>query len=300
MKGKMSDSHPAVAPGLAATVIPLREAPGGFQVFLVERGPTAPFMADTHVFPGGRLDRADAHVPISHHEPNLARMRHPSASALMVAAARELLEEAGIPLFTGPIPASARRELLADRGALARICREYGARIRADSLFPWSRWVTPACRPIRFDTWFFVARVPPSVLASHDGKENTSSAWWHPARAIAAFQARRVLLSPPTFHHLQELRRYDRLDQVLAAASSRSLEPICPHMSLLSSDTILFSLPGHPRHSASRPDPGTISFTWNVGPWLHMKFPRKLLAEVKAHAGREDSLGISRNSAGEG
>lgn len=46
-------------PRPAATVLVLREAAAGLEVLLVRRGRSAPFMADAHVFPGGRVDDAD-------------------------------------------------------------------------------------------------------------------------------------------------------------------------------------------------------------------------------------------------
>lgn len=72
------------APFRAATVICLRPAPGldDVEVLFVRRNARASFMANAYVFPGGRVDSADA-------EPN-------AEQATRRCAARELSEEAGL------------------------------------------------------------------------------------------------------------------------------------------------------------------------------------------------------------
>jgi 8-oxo-dGTP pyrophosphatase MutT (NUDIX family) len=70
------------APRPASTVVLLRPAATGFEVFLVKRHDRIAFMAGAHVFPGGRVDGADAAAD--------AETRH------RLAAVRELEEEAGV------------------------------------------------------------------------------------------------------------------------------------------------------------------------------------------------------------
>ena len=63
----------------AATVVVLRDAAArGMEVYLIKRSRTVDFMAGAHVFPGGRLDKAD--------------------SSLAACAVRETFEEAGLAL----------------------------------------------------------------------------------------------------------------------------------------------------------------------------------------------------------
>ena len=52
-------SKPA-EPRDAATVVVLRDAAAGLEVYLVKRSRAVDFMAGAHVFPGGRLDPADS------------------------------------------------------------------------------------------------------------------------------------------------------------------------------------------------------------------------------------------------
>ncbi|HRH88273.1 MAG TPA: NUDIX domain-containing protein, partial [Rubrivivax sp.] len=55
--------HPArtpVAPRPAATLLWLRDADGAPEVLLTRRSPSASFLPGVFVFPGGRIDDADA------------------------------------------------------------------------------------------------------------------------------------------------------------------------------------------------------------------------------------------------
>ncbi|MBC7803685.1 MAG: NUDIX hydrolase [Candidatus Parcubacteria bacterium] len=62
----------------AATVVVLRDAGRGIELYLVKRSRTVDFMAGAHVFPGGRLDEADG--------------------SMEACAVRETFEEAGLRL----------------------------------------------------------------------------------------------------------------------------------------------------------------------------------------------------------
>jgi len=69
---------PSAPPRDAATVVVLRDAGAGMEVYLVKRSREVDFMANAHVFPGGRLDAADG--------------------SLEACAVRETYEEAGLRL----------------------------------------------------------------------------------------------------------------------------------------------------------------------------------------------------------
>jgi 8-oxo-dGTP pyrophosphatase MutT (NUDIX family) len=87
----------------AATVVLWRQSDGGPQVLMGQRGAAAAFMPSKYVFPGGRLDPADATGPapalqdlcaarLAAHCPQGA----PLPAALAAAALRELAEETGL------------------------------------------------------------------------------------------------------------------------------------------------------------------------------------------------------------
>jgi 8-oxo-dGTP pyrophosphatase MutT (NUDIX family) len=131
------------------------------------------------------------------------------------AATRELEEEAGIALPSGNAPAA------------------------------FSRWITPAEVKVRFDTWFFVARAPEGVRATPDGGECVDARWMRPADALEACARDELLLVFPTIKHLEELRPFGSVTEVLDAARGRTVEPIQPRVVVREGVTEVV-LPGEP------------------------------------------------------
>jgi hypothetical protein len=98
--------------------------------------------------------------------------------------------------------------------------------LRTDLLAGWSRWVTPAFEPRRYDTAFFVAVLPAGQSAREVSGETEGTLWAPPARAIADLEAGRVSMLPPTITTLREVARHDSAAAVFAAGAARRLEPI--------------------------------------------------------------------------
>ena len=149
-------THPEVVPARpAATVVLVRPGAGGIEVLLTHRPATMAFAPDMHVFPGGRVDAADADAALARRsvvsaeaaaerlggdlEPGMALAAH-------VAAIREAFEEIGV-LLADHAPSAdlvaARSRLLADADAFPAIADDLDLRLRTDLLVPLSRWVTP-------------------------------------------------------------------------------------------------------------------------------------------------------------
>jgi glyoxylase-like metal-dependent hydrolase (beta-lactamase superfamily II)/8-oxo-dGTP pyrophosphatase MutT (NUDIX family) len=80
---KRLDTDPAAVSALAASVILVRDAPGGLQTYLLHRHARMPFAASMVVFPGGRVDSADGAS---------------GGDQLRGCAVRETLEETGVRL----------------------------------------------------------------------------------------------------------------------------------------------------------------------------------------------------------
>ena len=132
-----------VRPRDAASLILLRQHRGAWQVLMGRRARGHRFVPDYYVFPGGRVDRADAARPLlSPLRPDVAEAvgRHTRgpvrAAALATAAARETMEETGLILGRG--------EGEAYRPDLAPLTYYYRA-------------ITPPESPIRFHARFFLA-----------------------------------------------------------------------------------------------------------------------------------------------
>jgi 8-oxo-dGTP pyrophosphatase MutT (NUDIX family) len=165
----------------SATVVLLRDAPEGLEVFMLRRLATMAFGAGAHVFAGGVVDDVD--------------QSDDPASVLANAAVRETFEETGVLL-------------------------------QAESMRPWSRWITPTFEPRRYDTIFYVALAPTDQVAHHVEDEADAGQWVSPRNALAAHNAREWFLMPPTEATVRELMRYSSASDVLAAAVDRVLEPL--------------------------------------------------------------------------
>lgn len=242
----------------AATLILVRDADAGLEVFCVERNKKSRFVGGAIVFPGGKLDPVDgdaAWVP---------RVTTPAANrdgfatseehlrALAIAAARETLEEAAIlHVDGGRISDEEVRTLRAvqarDPGALAAFLAGRHLRLDLARLHPFARWVTPEAEARRYDTRFFVAVAPEGQTGAHDEHETMASFWATPAELLRRFAAGDVQLVPPTHRSLQVLATCARASDALALAASARLEPIMPRL-VPQGETLALVLPGDPEH----------------------------------------------------
>jgi len=218
-----------VAPRDAATVVLLRDAPAGLEVHLMRRVASMAFAAGMHVFPGGRVDDADAEVPVDLPAgwPGLLGADEALAGAVVVAAVRETFEEAGVLLTDDPLPADLAAARLAPFASL-------GVRPATRLLAPWARWITPDAEPRRYDTRFFVAALPAGQHAAADdaGGEADRAVWLTPADALARHRDGELDMLPPTAFTLAELTECAGVGDVLAAAVERDCAPVLPRVLL--------------------------------------------------------------------
>ena len=83
---------------------------------------------------------------------------------------------------------------------------EAGIRIDGpEELVAFSRWITPEEVKIRYDTWFFLARLPDGAKPTVDGEEIVDARWYTPSDALEAGRADEILLVFPTIKHLEQL-----------------------------------------------------------------------------------------------
>ena len=111
-----------IVPRPAASVILWRHGQRGVELYLVRRGATQRFAPGFTAFPGGRRDPEDAAVPVHSAGRN--------APADLACAARELFEEAGVLVATGPAR-TRRRARRAPHPPARRPDRLRGAAARA-------------------------------------------------------------------------------------------------------------------------------------------------------------------------
>lgn len=211
-----------MTPRPAATVMLLRDTDGGLAVFLLQRHSRMDFAPGTTVFPGGGVDDRDRDFDIAWTGPEPAwwaqrlGVDEGLALALVCAAVRETFEECGVLLAGRSAEAAlgdtsgedwqADRQALAGKSiSLAELLIRRGLMLRSDLLTPWARWITPEAEPRRYDTRFFVARLPEGQRALGGTGESDEAAWLRPDAALAAAEAGDLALLPPTVVTLQEL-----------------------------------------------------------------------------------------------
>lgn len=228
----------------AASVVLLRDgARGGLEVFLLRRGGSTTVMNDAYVFPGGKVDPEDA---------DASRL-----GALELAGpAHELIGEPALdPRRAASFFVAACRETFEETGVL----------VSASDLLPLSRWITPktpAMMRRRFDTRFFLARIPADADATHDGQEADASVWYSPREALERYRDRDIMLAPPqimTLAGLVPFGDYEALRARMRGHVPRLIEPKTVQVG----DKRVIVYPGDPRHPVSEramPGPTALMF----------------------------------------
>jgi len=157
---QVDKKYPYMRPRDAATLILVRKRGKVPEVLLGCRDAKHAFMPNRYVFPGGRVDREDAHIPVAtpldrHVEARLLKAATAQrARALAVAAVRETFEETGL-LLAKPLKGGAPAK---DYGEHWQGFLDQGLAPALDCLDFIARAVTPPGRPRRFNARFFMAR----------------------------------------------------------------------------------------------------------------------------------------------
>ena len=114
-----------------------------------------------------------------------------------------------------------------DRGALgfAEFLRREGLELALGSMYYAARWITPPGLPRRYDTRFFVARLPAGQTPMHDDREAVHSEWMRPAQAIEGVAAGALSMLPPTLGMLRILAGFADSASALAAARQQQDGP---------------------------------------------------------------------------
>ena len=229
----------------AATIILMRAAKNGFEIFLAKRNSKSTF-GDVYVFPGGKLDEADYDEDLHQFCYGIDEI---SASkklgltenglAYWLACIRECFEEVGILLTSKHDNLihndvrlnSYRNKLNSGKITFKDICIREKLSLRASSIVPCSHWITPTVEPKRFDTRFFLAKVKSEQLGFHDGFELTESFWISPADAIKKFKDGEMNMLPPTIQNIKKLDEFKSFDDAFnffADIGNGNIPPILP------------------------------------------------------------------------
>ena len=241
----------------------LRDGPSGLEVFLVKRHGLSDVLGGAYVFPGGKVDAHDAHPEMQAHldatphalqaalgESELGEL---DAAALYVAALREAFEETGVLYAHGVSAQDAIRATALSREGRAfdEVLAALSLRLHTASLQPWSRWITPRVGAVvrkRFDTRFFLARVPEGQIARHDDHEATESVWLAPRVALEQYRDAAIELAPPQIMSLAHLARHASVESALAQARLRKPPLVLPEAFEHEGERVV-CYPGDDRHS---------------------------------------------------
>jgi 8-oxo-dGTP pyrophosphatase MutT (NUDIX family) len=217
----------------ASTVVLVRpDQAGGFEIFLNRRPNNMDVYAGVYVFPGGRVEKSDCApemlrltrglTPAEAQQKLGGELNAELCVGHWVAAARELFEEAGIHFLVpqaGTLDA-ATAENLSDRLARKRVGLQQGAvdfasllaaeRLCCDlaRLTYFFHRVTPEHFPVRFDTRFYIAALPPQQIPLRSSEEVSESLWIPAGEALERTQSGNFPMMPPTVAVLRNLSRH--------------------------------------------------------------------------------------------
>jgi 8-oxo-dGTP pyrophosphatase MutT (NUDIX family) len=233
----MTDAAAKPAPIPSATLLLLRDGPGGLEVFMVKRHHQIDFASGALVFPGGKFAKGDGDPALRSHCDGADGLTDEDL-ALRACAIREGFEESGIILARPagcPVLASDetssrlqdwRPKLDKGEAGLTEFAAVAGLRFACDALVPFARWITPTFMPKRFDTHFYLAATPYGQRGSHDGREGVDSVWTTPERAIAEKDRWTVIF--PTRMNLLKLGKSKTVAEALAAAQAAPIVTVEP------------------------------------------------------------------------
>ncbi|WP_313812864.1 NUDIX hydrolase [Glutamicibacter sp.] len=188
----------------AASVLLLRPAGTGFEVFVQHRVNTMDFAAGMVVYPGGRVDPQDATTVANGELPEdliMAQAQRWATSSIAAAPAEQRARKAGMVL------AAARREVFEETGLL----------LDPEQLHPWANWVTPVKFPKRFDTYFFIAALREGQEPAHQTTEAVISRWVSPEALFASLERGEIKMMRPTQRTLLDAMALGSIDRIIAS-----------------------------------------------------------------------------------
>ena len=236
-------SEPSRPPRPASTICVFRDAPDGVEVLMVQRGPTARFMAGAWVFPGGAVDELDAGADAA------AACRGSVDDEMRpwtAAAVRELVEETQIWLTDPPVAISTPEAFLKDEEVYPRAL-ETGRTFDLDRLGYFANWITPTMVPVRFDTRFFVAVVAPATEAHPDPAELSAAAWVRPEAALERAESGAWVVPFPTQKTLGFFTEFAAAGAIMEHVGGLGpIPPVQPRMRIGAEGQLEVVLPGEP------------------------------------------------------
>ena len=218
---------PPAIPSSAATLVLLRDRPSAeVETLLLRRHSRSKFAAGDYVFAGGKIEADDMPpdgerfcrgVSAQEAAARLGGDVAPrDALSYWVGAIREAFEEVGV-LLAYDAGGSLLRITPADKPrydeyraacqkanpAFFDMLRAESLTLATDRLAYFAHWITPEEQPLRFDTRFFAAVMPPDQEPAVDGHEIVDLKWLTPAEALSGARRQEISLRLPTMKNLE-------------------------------------------------------------------------------------------------
>ncbi|MFP7298229.1 NUDIX hydrolase [Neobacillus niacini] len=218
----------AVIPKPASTVVLMDDSS---RVYLTKRPATMKFMGGFHVFPGGSVEKHDEMVENDYVNSDKSQLS--ISLSYYIAAARELFEEVGILLGNkrdgSPVRLPIekledyRKDLIEGELPFITVLEQENLYFEPQCLTYFGQIITPEESPIRFDTCFFLAKLPIGQHPVPDQKEIDGAVWMKPEDALVAFQNKEIKLAPPTILSLQAIIDYQESGVLKMSVSKTDL-----------------------------------------------------------------------------
>lgn len=264
LSGKYAD----VVPRPASSILLIRDADAGLEVFMVKRHHKIDFASGAMVFPGGKVDPEDSDA-----EARAATIGadgfDDTQLGFRVSAIREAFEETGVLIATNKDGSELTAEhtndlkeryaarLEKNQVTMGAMATAEGLSIRVDRLEAFAHWITPPVMPKRFDTPFFIAEAPEAQIdgALHDGTEAVESVWTTPAAVMEQVDRGEVTMVFATRLNLQLLGEASNVAEAMATAAQRTPVIVTPHV-YVKDGRRMIDIPA---------DAGFGKATWDVG-----------------------------------
>ncbi|GIU66846.1 NUDIX hydrolase [Candidatus Phycosocius spiralis] len=213
----------------ASTLLLVRDVADGLEVLMVERHANIGFAGGALVWPGGKVEVADFEEGWLDHADGLDGLS-PDERAARIAAIRETFEETGVLLahldgaLIGPKVQDLklmRHKIDRDASLFLPLVRDQGLRLTGNNLTPFARWIPPPALHKRFDTRFYLARVPADQIGCQDGTEAVELLWIKPKAALQELAEGKRKIIFPTVRNLELLALSPTTDRALTDAAAR-------------------------------------------------------------------------------
>lgn len=207
----------------SASVLVIRDnhKTGALEVLMVKRHRDISFAGGAYVFPGGKLDENDLGInfnnppfPVGYNE-------------VIGTAFREVFEESGIIIGKSKAAADFRQALLSQKINLNEFIIKARVTFNAEDIIPFARWVTPKAYSKRFDTRFFLAKMPEGQSPTPDHGEIVETIWAEPIDFIEEYKETMMY---PTLMNLKLLGRSTSVVEAIIQARNRKIVTVEPRL----------------------------------------------------------------------